>query len=364
MKIGILTFHRAENFGAFLQCYALQESIKKLNNEVEIIDYVSPQMEEGYKLVNFKRNKRRNPFFIIYNLIKEIYFLNRRILRHQKFNACIKGLLNISAEKKISEKYDAYVIGSDQIWNIRITDNDKTYFGYFNFPKKRKKYITYAASMPSSQLSLLSSSYFSGLDKISVRESLLVEPIEKLSKQKVYNVLDPTFLLSQEEWDKLIHKRYKKSSQKKYIIVYQVRRNKKVMKKAQEIAQKENLEIIEVLADFCYWGRSKKKIQTASPLDFLNLVKNAYCIITTSFHGTAFSIIFKKNFFYFRLNDGGDERVESLLAVLNLKEQIKELTDNIVMKAINYTPCYEILNNKIKESQAFIKESIVKQESI
>ena len=129
MKIGILTFHDADNYGAILQAYALQETIKKINSDVEIINYKQPNIVKSYRLIKVYTNS-------IYNLIRSILssliHLYNNCKRKSKFRSFRKKYMNISREiyyqsSKIKGK-DIYITGSDQVWNGEITNYDRTYF--------------------------------------------------------------------------------------------------------------------------------------------------------------------------------------------------------------------------------------------
>ena len=140
MKIGILTFHCAHNYGAVLQCYALQEMLKGMGHTVEIIDYRPDYLRMPFDVINLHRIQSRNLLRLVKSIILETLSLSQRIIRHRKFDSFIKYYLNLSRSVGISSDYDVYVMGSDQIWNPKITNGfDGVYFGYLPFPKAKNR---------------------------------------------------------------------------------------------------------------------------------------------------------------------------------------------------------------------------------
>ena len=140
MKIGILTFHCAHNFGAVLQTYALQEILKTMGHEVFIIDYRPKYIVDVYKIFNIRRFISKSPITSLKKTLNEILNFRNRIFCYYKFNRFIKSYINLSHERTVSNIYDAYIIGSDQVWNPDITGGvfDKVFFAEFNFSKEKK----------------------------------------------------------------------------------------------------------------------------------------------------------------------------------------------------------------------------------
>lgn len=340
MKIGILTFHCAHNYGAVLQCYALQETLKRMGHDVEVIDYRPQYLLTPYNIFNKRRILSKNQKFMIKSCIREILLLAARIKRYNAFDKFIKNRLNLSdrvMERKIPNCYDVYIMGSDQIWNPKITHGfDPVYFGYFDFKKSKRKYISYAASMEAKMLNVETKNFYikalSNFDAVSVRETKLAELLKPLTSKKIETVLDPTLIADRSIWDSIIRK---PNIKHKYVLVYQVRNNENTMRIASEIANQINAVVIEVTAwlNICF---RKNRFQCASPEEFLGLVKNAACVVTTSFHGTVFSIVFNRPFYCIQLDDYGDTRAQSLLRQIGLSERMikKNLTPDFT--EINY----------------------------
>lgn len=363
MKIGILTFHCAHNYGAVLQCYALQETLRSLGHEVEVIDYRPEYLLIPYRVFSKSRFLRRNPFKMLKACIRESLLLPKRIKRYRAFQSFINNNLNLSqpvVANKIPSKYDVYIMGSDQIWNPKITKGfDPVYFGYFDFGKGNKTYISYAASMTARQLDSDSERYLKralmNFNAISVREIQLKTLLQPLTEKEVVPVLDPTLLADKNIWDKMAQI---PNCDKKYVLVYQIRRDANVIRIAQDIAKSMGAEVVEITA-FPTLIFSNKNEQCLSPVEFLGWIKNAQFVVTSSFHGTVFSILFSRPFFCVKLDNVSDTRSISLLKNLKLEDRFIEKDEgNLKLSPIDYTEPNRLLLYLQTKSRTFLKNAL------
>lgn len=312
MKIGILTFHRAHNYGAVLQCYALQEVLRDMGHEVEIIDYRQPAIEECYKTMHISMLLKR--FIKIWELYP---YVSRSLRRHackQRFSSFRSKYLNISEPctmNDIPQSYDCYIIGSDQLWSDCV-GFDKIYNGDF-VVQKHSKIVGYAISSTIGYLKKTYTNeslkqYCSNFFKLSFREESISNYIEERTGIQCDTVVDPTLLTTSKTWSKIIdngatHKR-------PYIVVYQARGYNKdpffLTSKAKSFADSLKLDIVDLSDSNVY-------VQ-----EFVSIINNAECIITSSFHATAFSLILHKPLFAYCYNDGHDGRYKDLLNKVGL----------------------------------------------
>ena len=340
MKIGILTFHCAHNYGAVLQCYALQETLKDMGHDVEVIDYRPEYLLAPYRIFDYHRLFPAKTMQLIKNLGREFLIFNRRRKRYKAFNDFISTRLNLSGQiqgNDIPSKYDIYIMGSDQIWNPKITKGfDPVYFGEFLFDKGEKKYISYAASMEVNSLNEDEKSFYkkslANFDSISVRESQLAALLQPLTDKKIEFVLDPTLLADINIWNKIAES---PNINVKYVLVYQVRINDNALRIANEIAKKNGAIVINILT-YCTPYLNRHKLQCESPERFLGLIKNAFCVVTTSFHGTAFSIIFNRPFYSISIGSY-DTRVMSLLRNVGLEKRLVPKDSSPNFSEIDYS---------------------------
>lgn len=362
MKIGILTFHCAHNFGAVLQCYALQEALKEMGHEVFIIDYRPDYLINPYKVFSFQRIKSKNPIKIIVKLIIELLSIKARIIKDKGFCKFINTLFNLYPITQLSNQsdFDLFVFGSDQIWNPKFNNNklDPIFLGsspiFSHTPK-----IAYAASMGCKKLAdpKQESKFIQGIQtfkSISVREKSLQEYIFKVSGIKSKIVVDPTLLLSSIQYEKLIGERKIKEN---YIFIYQVGRSEHLTKNLDYLEKKSKKKIINISACGRIYLNQINELKY-TPYDFLNLIKYADLILTTSFHGTVFSCIFQKNFYTFSVNENVDDRSKNLLKSLSLEERMIDNVSKIKDLPINYNLVNPILKNIQTESLIWLKKSI------
>lgn len=359
MKIGIITFHNVENYGAVLQVYGLQYTLAKLGYEPYVVDYrnykVSEKMFTTHRFLS-------NP--VKYGLL---YFLYSRSVKEKekKFSSFVKSYLNIMGENIQAQnikdlKLDYYIVGSDQIWNPRITGGyDGVYWGDKDIYRD-SKVIAYAASGKAEYIlelnkELLSNS-LNNLKHISVREDKIQQLLRTDFNLSSYLVLDPTLLAGRDCFNRIACNRLIKDN---YILFYNVEGRKDALKKAKEIARVKKTKLV-VLGTSHFFKRAIQHnviYYNASVIEMLSLIKYSEAVIALSFHGTALAIIFEKEFY--SLEGGNMDRVESLLLKIGLANRIF-YSD----KPINVTPVeYETANLKLdslrEESIEYLKNSLV-----
>lgn len=324
MKIGILTFHRADNYGAVLQNYALVESLKKLNQEVYTIDFRTDVIEKQYNVKVFPKSTK-NIVKWIYKLIISLLTYNKHRTRKESFNTFRDKNINMTKSYYSSEMteellgFDAYITGSDQVWNEKIIkdENIEIYtLGFVNnFPK-----ISYAASAGSCQyISAKMIEYISKLSSILVREKELKEFLIEKQSNQVKVVMDPVFLLSQELWKSKLSNENKS---KNYILLYFIDSNiNSTIKIAKDIAKLRSKKIIYPVDYNKKLLFNGKCALEKGPFEFIELIQNADFVVASSFHAVAFSIIFEKNFIVIPHEKTG-RRILDLLTNLGLSQRI------------------------------------------
>jgi hypothetical protein len=368
MKIGILTYHRAHNYGALLQAYALKTYLKSLGHQTELIDYWPEYHNEDYKLVPYFKSRR------FLSKIKAVLLLllgyNKIIKRTNGYKQFMSEHLEISdnplyttGEAMNEMEYDVAVYGSDQIWRQSNYPSFKgfsdVFFGSY-LPKVKKK-ITYAASMGIIEVDQKDKDYLkrmlANFDALSVREEELKQLVDEIIGDNISLVLDPVFLLPKEEWLKLnlnptpIH-------QEKYIFFYQLMPSKEAMDFVDRLKDYYGYKVIESRGRVEPLLFAKRYHQTASPTDFLSLLNNAEIVVSTSFHGVAFSIVFEKQFYALGMNNNSG-RVQSLLNKLDIYDRLLINTEEVDFEEkINYHQVNVKKEVLIKQSQNYLIETI------
>ncbi len=368
-KIGTITFHSAYNYGSVLQTYALQEFCKKIANEYRSkIEYNVINLRlDIQKELYAKYRKNTNMTNIIRNILTMPY--SKKVQqKNDRFEDFINNKIDITKEyisledlEKNEINYDYLISGSDQIWNTTAPDFSWAY--YLPFANASKK-ISYAASFGSVGIDEKNKekifNLLSNYDSLSVREKEIQELLEKGLNKNVNLNVDPTMLLYKEDWEKLAKKGENKLG--KYILLYTLYPKEKVIKLAKRISKKLGLPI--VITKFNnqrdYFNNFIKMYNTG-PIEFLQLIQNAELVISSSFHGTIFSILFEKPFITIE-NGKRDLRIETLLHRMKLDNRIasEENIDEVCGKAfdISFDSAKKILEDERKKSKIYLAKAL------
>lgn len=371
MTIGILTFLGVENCGALLQAYALSKVLKNMGNNVELINLMSNN-EKAKKRIGFLKNKAF--------LARKIYymFFPKSLKKRKKlFDSFRKDYLPIfPRERKVSEdelktvckKYECIVCGSDQVWSQDPKLYDKSDAYFINFPFKGKK-ISYAAS------------FGDNLDYAEINKKHILPYIKKFNDVSVREVeaknflnnnnincevsVDPTLLIDRSLWNKLA---VLPNEKKEYILYFSVNSRKYSINIAKKLSKKTGLKVIELNPHPKSWNSGFIKKYGIGPREFLGYIINAKYIVTNSFHGTVFSILFNKQFFAaFEEKNGNlvkENRKYTLIEKVGLKDCIATESTTLDLVKINKVD-WNNVNKKIeklrKESMDYLNKNVVKR---
>lgn len=324
MKIALVTIHKANNYGALLQAYALQQILSTFG-AVELVDYDNPYLSVSLHPVRLSFTfhgllgigKDLCRFFPRYRLVKKFRrFIDERFIMTASYTQ--NELLN----NKLSG-YDYYVVGSDQVWNAACVSRkkllDPVYF--LEFAPDGAKKISYASSIGgyvySEQERLDVKKYLKSFLAVSVREKNTQQYLTGLGVEMVEHVLDPTLMLDRSQWRTLFEKR---TLPMRYILLYTVPKVGMVRSAVDYFSAKLGLKVIAIDQGLTAGAHVDKHIRDAGPEDLLSLFAGAEFVVTDSFHGVCFSINFERPFV--ALSPGVHaNRVESLLAQVGLSDQ-------------------------------------------
>lgn len=319
-KIGFITMHRIQNYGSILQTYALQQKLKNIGVENEIIDYIFPSpSKKGIKSFCKDIVKYALDGLLGFPLMKQ----KKRFKSFYKNNLIITP--NAYDKKSIATNppiFDAYISGSDQVWNPQTIKDDTTFL--LSFVPDDKPRASFSSSFTMNELPKeLHSVYTKELQKfssISVREESGVSIVKSLIGKEAKLVCDPTLLLDKKDWDKIAAKSAI-TIKEKYILVYILAYMYNPYPEIDNLIEKVQKELGNLKVIYLT-GRKEdlfkpnsRLIKDAGPNEFVYLFKNAEFVITTSFHGTVFSLIYNKPL-YAVVKDLNtlDGRIPSLLA--------------------------------------------------
>lgn len=364
MKIDIITLHRAQNYGSVLQAFALQKQIEKLGHQAYILDYYPERYTNKGLLKRLKNKSSRfnNPLVL---LIAKLLIYPSYLKKGIQFNKFMH-YLNLEKPSFATNEEgmgrftdaDAYCAGSDQIWNSHWNEGvEKALF--LDFVPKGKLCLSYAASIglsniPANEIDetkLL-------LDKfefLSLREDKGVELVRELGRTDAVQCLDPTLLMSKEEWSLYADDSYKG---KEYVLTYNLHHDPEIDKCAKAIASKYHLQIRNISYNWHDIVRHGHLDWCPTVEGFLGLIKNAKYVVADSFHATAFSIIFEKPFVVIT-PEVASSRLSSLLKMLELDDyNINKFTSvKVIEQPIDYIRVKSIIATKQRESISFFNKA-------
>lgn len=352
-----MTFHQSENYGALLQAYALQNAITDLGYKTCIIDYYSVGLEFWrHKIHLFKDGiSVQNLKLFIWQMIIRRKTNNFNVFREK---LSLSPYYTEETIKKANELSDCFLVGSDQVWNCDCTFEDYHYF--LDFVEEKKKKISYAASFGYSEIPekyrQKSKKLLDTFDIITVRENQGSEMIYKLFSVRTDVVLDPVLLLEPHEWNFEVKLRNKG----KYVFVYQAEKSASLIQYAQRVAKRLNCHIYIVSN---VWkgtvGKNIHSISDCGPDTFIEYLKCAEYVVTNSFHGTALSILFNKNFNTELLKrNNTNSRLIDILNRYGLEDRIICLDKKNTITNIDYSKINELIVNDRKKSLKILKDMI------
>lgn len=370
MNIKTITFHRAQNHGSVLQTYALKEFVTKtlqsqgIDNTYEIIDYSPETQSQLYSIFQSGISLKS----CIKNIIALRYYQalkNRQI----SFNTFLDKHLNLtklqySSSQQLRDNLpqaDLYISGSDQIWNVRSRDFSMSY--YFDFLPEDKLRISFATSFgplkidwdkyDAKKIGNLLRRY----KNISVREDGSADNVEHLIGYRPLILADPTFLLTRDEWSKVENKSIKEKHP--YILLYALEPTKEQLRIVRKISKQLSLPVIVLRYNNKNdWFNTFEKRYAAGPAEFLSYISQASLVLTSSFHGTAFSIIYNKPFYV--LNGSSDARIKSILQKSNLISQSIDDSDidKVSIELPDFTQAHQFIENNLNQSVLYIINSM------
>ncbi|MBI9041547.1 polysaccharide pyruvyl transferase family protein [Lutibacter sp.] len=363
MKIKTITCHEVYNYGASLQEFALLIYLESLGHTVEAIHYKPMYLSQHFNLKAVSNPRFEKPFlkqlYILAKLIGRLKDLKRKKAFDLFATKYIPtGKIRYANNDELKEnppEADAFICGSDQIWNS-FFENGKDPAFYLDFVPDTKLKISYAASFAIDEikedLKPFVKAKISRIDHISVRETSGVTILNNLGIENVVQVLDPVFLLSANYWKET----FVKSIDKKFIFVYDFDSNPLIKQIALDLKKEKGFKIYTVNKNINYADES---YYLEGPEQFISLMYCAQFVITNSFHAAAFSLIFEKQFVVVNRMESINTRMRDLLYLLNIQNSlISCFSEFKEMERINYGVINSHVLDNIIHSKAFLLESL------
>lgn len=333
MLIGILTFHRAHNYGAVLQCYCLKVYLGSLGHEVHVLDYRPDYLTRLYSLRPYGLWLKAGWKYALKCFLKEPFLYRKRKERYMGFETFIRCRIAPAPFHDRMDEYDLVFLGSDQIWNPVATGGkpDPVYWG----DRCASPVASYAASYGRSSIEEKHKDFIrSRLDKlagISVREESFRQLLTRLTGKEISTVLDPMLLAGKNTLDKIA---VPPGIDEPYVLVYDLFNDKMVIRLAKGLAKQVGGKMIDL---------RHGKEAASSPEEFVGFFKDAACVVTSSFHGTAMSILYGKPFYTIKQGNDKDLRQGALLESLDLADR---MIDGSSVPRLS-TPDYSLANKNL-----------------
>ena len=366
MKIGLLTMHAVKNFGSFLQTYATLQILRNLGHEPFVINYISPNRTLWSNIMRVSSPKwKRN---ILSRSIYRFCYLPEALINHILFGKCIKKEFPLTKVYHSCEDMagkidaDAFIVGSDKVWSFSCNDGlDQSYFLRFTSCTKK---ISYSSSIGDFELNKTEieqlAENLKDFSAISVREFATKEFLSREGLD-VSIAIDPVLMLSQNEWLNFASNSKLKLPKRPYLLMYMFGRETDPVRMAAEYAKSTGFDIVRIGWDFTNRQYCKDVRAYINPYDFVKLFANAQYVVTNSFHGTAFSILFNKQFSITR--DRFDARFAAILELAGLESRFHNSAySDITISKFDEQIDYSKVNKKIdiirQQSRQFINKSL------
>ncbi|WP_343273484.1 polysaccharide pyruvyl transferase family protein [Lentibacillus songyuanensis] len=369
MKVYTITCHDVYNHGASLQAYALMKYLTACGHNVEIIDYKPDYLSNHYKLSrinhpHWENNKLKKVIYLAYKLPGRL----RGLQRKRAFDTFTSTYMIRSRNRYCSNEElkkhlppaDAYICGSDQIWNS-LYENGKDPAFYLDFAPEDKIKVSYAASFATDTISAQSipfvQKHMKRLNHISVREKSGVEIVKSMNISGAVNVVDPVLLLNEIEWNLVGNQKFTED----YILVYDFDNSRLIKDAATELAKATGYKIYSI--NPLHLKYADKQFTYAGPDVFVSIIRDAKFVISNSFHAAVFSVIYKKNFVIVNREESINTRMRDFLQDLDLNDRLINKSYNLqsLMHPINYQRRQDILTDKILFSKRFLCNMLLRE---
>lgn len=374
MKVALLSFHNAYNYGAALQAYGLQCAVQRLGVECEYLNYINDYRRHAYDL-NYQLKSALKSKQLV-SATK--FFVGMPVMakRAKKFEAFYSDYLkktkrifrNSEEAKEISTEYDKFIVGSDQVWNWSNNGGDAAFL--LDFVSDDSKKISYSSSFGvcniAPEVSELYKKYLGKFSRLATRESIGTEIIENLTGRKAHLVLDPVFLTRREEWDKI--KSQSSNNKKKFIFCYTNRQSQVTDFLNTGFITDEDLHVLST--HFTFKDLINRRIKpriSMSPGEFINEIDSAELVVTASFHCLALAIIYHKQFIAILTGDHGkDERIINLLKITGLENRVlkSSTTRESILQPINYESVDARIKKQFDYSEEYLRRAVFGEQDI
>lgn len=374
-KIALFSCHSDPNYGSMLQAFALAMSIRKIGYEPEYIRYSTNPDPYTFRTIIRRffllpkkiihiaiNNEKEKGEFSFFTDVRFRDIISLCANFHKELIPCSKELYYYDTirYKMDLTQYCNYIVGSDQLWSPLLYNPRKPYFLDFALLPVKNSYATSLGTVDiDDSYKQLLKEKLSDFQNLSCREKVNADLLTKYFNKKIEHVLDPTLLLDAKEWE-LIEK--KPSIQLPYILAYILGEKDEIALFAEKLSERMGIPVYYVLTR-PYYFEKKNLLTKVGPAEFIGLIHHSEYVITDSFHGSLFSIIFQKDFYAFSKQNGSlyskdNVRIMEFLTQLNLQERVQEGTIATILDSINYKDVYARLSVLRKSSWDYLIKAV------
>lgn len=368
MKVALMSFHNAANYGASMQAYALEKYLLDNGIDCEYINYVNDTRKHMYSMTFLVMNSlRKKKIGAAIRYVVGGPFINLRKARFKRFykkylKQTKKLYTNSQEASELNDLYDFFIVGSDQVWALENNGGDMAFF--LDFVKDNRKKISYSSSFGLAEIEDKYKDkyahYLSCFHSLAVRETIGQKIIKELTGRDATLVMDPVFLLSKEQWGKIMPKR---KNNERYIFSYTNtdRQIADFMSTGYSFGDRKHYILSSHTHPLDFFNSQVRVKYCMPPQEFLRVIYDADLVVTASFHCLALSILFNKPFVVLLIGDKGkDERLVNLLVQLGIQNRIwtPSMTVGDIENPIDYERVNERLNSMRISSVEYLMNSI------
>ena len=362
MKVGILTFPNSVSYGACLQMIALQNTVRRLGHEVEIINYYNPYM----KAEKHTDKGRSGPERTLRRRFRRLTHrrLYSRFARFEQQHAAYYPARAFTDKERLPEiggRYDAVICGSDQVWNPYITDTDVSYF--LDFCGETTKRVAYAPSFGVERFpdgfEALIAPELRRFHALSARELPGKELVERLTGRETAVVVDPTWLVDAADWAAM--EQPHPAATGDYVLYFVVNRSKELLARCRAFAKSRGLKVVVVGGNPVTAAKNKDPMLAyaldVGPAQWLYLVHHAKHIFTNSFHGTAFSVLFERDV-YVQVPSHNGSRLRQVLESLGMEHREVREGEALTETAVDYARTRDVFTQLKERSLTYLENAL------
>lgn len=356
-KIYTLTCTWASSYGAVLQAYGLVKMLQNVGNDVKVLNY-----QPAWGLY---RNSSLKKIFL------PLFDLKERVLGHYYLDFMHEQNIITPKIYRTNEELfganlqaSAFIVGSDQVWNCTKYYNGKDNAMFLDFAQSNQKRISYAASLamqnvPDEQVSRYKS-LLGKFDAISVREKTGAKALTAIGVKDVEVVIDPVYLVSQNEWSILAERSKRRFSGKRYLLIVCLEHRDELYQYAKKKADMLGVELYAFKGGIRFWEKNplvNKTFWNISVYDYLNIIKNAEAVVADSFHAMSFSLIFGRDIDIIPRNDQGNSRMVDLLNELGIIDRVTS-ADVVLEESIDFVKVNDAIQTQVSAAQKFLVKAL------